>query len=207
MRYLILLLCLSSSAFGQAVLTFTDGPCCRVVWQDGKAFYVMQDANTTVVISGPSNYSASLHSVQIQIRQDGDTPIDVDPARFEAVAEDPQHTQLAYLDMNAKATHNRKRRAIISGILLGISAGASGAAASMPQTATVNNSDGTSSTITYTDPTPKQEQMLRQWKTAKPQRLIMRPPFKPRRETSSAIQRLPKAIRLRVRYFFKAQRA
>jgi hypothetical protein len=150
----VLLLC-STAAFGQtdiSVVRFAEGPCCKVVWENGKAFYVIYDKDVSVMISGPSNYSASLHSVYVSILAIGDTPIDVNPALFGAVADDPNHTPLPYLDMDVKAEHDRHHRAVVSGMLLALSAGASGAAASMPQTATVNNSNGTSSTITYTDP-------------------------------------------------------
>jgi hypothetical protein len=155
MRYLLLLLALSSAALGQTaapIVTFAEGPCCKVIWENGKAFYVINDDGVSVMVSGPSNYSASLHSVYVSILATGNTPLDINPALFTAIADDPKHTALPYLDMDIKAEHDRHHRAVISGILLALSAGASGAAAASPQTATVNNSDGTSSTITYTDP-------------------------------------------------------
>src|ERR1700733_557312 len=155
MRFLALFLCLSSFTFSQNVLpviTYADGPCCRTIWSNGKASYLIQDQNVSVLVSGPSNYSASLHSVWISVRQDGDTILDIDPTKFVATADDSNQTLLPYLDMDAKAEHDRKHKRMVGGILLAISAGASGAAAASPQTATVNNSDGTSSTITYTDP-------------------------------------------------------
>ncbi|HMF65760.1 MAG TPA: hypothetical protein VK608_16860 [Edaphobacter sp.] len=134
------------------VVSFVDGPCCKVVWQNGKAFYLIQDENVSVMVSGPSNYSARLHSVYVQVRQDGDGPLDVNPADFKVIADDDAKTEIPYLDMDVKAEHDRKHKSLISGILLGIASGASGAAAAAPQMATVNNSDGTSSTITYSDP-------------------------------------------------------
>jgi hypothetical protein len=149
----LLLLCLAAPALSQApVVLFADAPCCLTVWRDGKASYVIRDANVTVIISGSSNYSVSLHSVEVAVRQDGDIPLDVNPANFSVVASDPNHTVLPYLDMDTKAAKDRKHNSFLSGLLVGITAAASGAAAGLPQTATVNNSDGTSSTITYTDP-------------------------------------------------------
>jgi len=125
---------------------------CKIIWENGKRFYVIYDDNLSVMISSPSNYSASLHSVYVSVLATNGTLVDVNPTLFTAVADDPTQTKLPYLDMAAKAEHDRHHRAVVSGILLALSAGASGAAASMPRTATVNNSDGTSSTVSYTDP-------------------------------------------------------
>ncbi|MDP9051734.1 MAG: hypothetical protein M3O31_13600 [Acidobacteriota bacterium] len=150
---LLFFLCSTASSLSQApVVLFADAPCCLTVWKNGKASYVIRDANVTIIISGPSNYSASLYSVEVAVRQDGDIPLDVNPATFSVVASDPNHSVLPYLDMDARAAKDRKHDSLLSGIMVGLAAAASGAAAASPQTATVNNSDGTSSTVTYTDP-------------------------------------------------------
>ena len=133
-------------------VTFTNGPCCKVVWENGHGFYSIQDQDVLVTVSGPSNYSASLHSVFVSVAVLGKYPKDVNPQMFRAIANDADHTILPYLDMDQKAAHDRHRRSVSSGILLAIAGGASGAAAAQPQNVTVNNSNGTSSTITYTDP-------------------------------------------------------
>jgi hypothetical protein len=153
MKSIMLIFSFSVTALAQpSLITFSPGECCSTAYQDGKAYYVIRDANVSVMVSAPANYSARLHSVFVSVLQLGDTPVDVNPATFSATAEDADHTVLPYLNEDERAEKERKHKARVSGILLAISAGASGAAAASPQTATVNNSDGTSSTITYTDP-------------------------------------------------------
>ena len=153
MKSILVIFFLSLATLAQpVVVTFAPGDCCSTVYQDGKAFYVIRDANVSVMVSAPANYSARLHSVFVSVVQLGDTPVDVNPATFSAAAEDDSHTPIPYLDMDERAEKERKHKSRVSGILLAISAGASGAAAASPHTATVNNSDGTTSTITYTDP-------------------------------------------------------
>jgi hypothetical protein len=134
------------------VVTYAEGLRCRTIWHNGKASYLIQDANVSILVSAASNYSASLHSVWVSVRQDGESTLDIDPTKFEAFADDEPHTALPYLDMDAKEEHDRKHKYIVGRNTLGNLAGASGGAAATPQTATVNNSDGTSSTITCTDP-------------------------------------------------------
>ena len=147
----------ASVSQAQKVIGFTPGPCCRDVWVDGKHFYIIQDQNVTVAVGSPQNFSARLHAVEVQVRQDGDTPVDVNPALFSASAMDDQKTPLPYLDYEVRVEHDRKHHSLLSGILNGVAAAGAGASASQPQTATVNNSNGTASTITYTDPNAARE--------------------------------------------------
>ena len=139
-------------AHAQKIVTYSDGPCCKAVWVNGQRFYIIRDDNVSVAVGPPQNFSARLHAVEVEVRQDGNTSVEVDPATFKAWAADDVKTPLPYVDMEGRAEHDRKHRSLMAGILNGVAAAGGGAAAATPQTATVNNSNGTSSTITYTDP-------------------------------------------------------
>jgi hypothetical protein len=152
MKSIMLIFSFSVAALAQpSVVTFSPGECCSTIYQDGKAYHVIRDANVSVMVSASANYSARLHSVFVSVLQLSDTPVDVNPATFSATAEDVNQTVLPYLDEDERAEKERKhkRACLVFCLLLAL---APLVLPASPQTATVNNSDGTSSTITYTDP-------------------------------------------------------
>lgn len=155
MKYLLLLLCLNSCAFGQElknpkIITFNakDSSCCKILFVDGKRFVQVTEGDTVVGIGEPVNDGHGEFSVFVAVTQMGTGTAEVIPTDFSALYTDPSHTRFPYLDRD-KEVDRRARKSMWVGIL---AAGLSGAAAATPQQATVNNSNGTSSTVTYTDP-------------------------------------------------------
>lgn len=52
LKSILVIFFLSLAALAQpVVVTFAPGDCCSTVYQDGKAFYVIRDANVSVMVS------------------------------------------------------------------------------------------------------------------------------------------------------------
>lgn len=146
------MLCFACSLLGAQprVVAYTEGSCCSVVYENGIAYFVIVDGSTSVVLSRMSDYSARIPSFYISIKNLGKLPLDVDPSLFSAT--ENNNTLLSYLDMDAKAAKDLKRHNKNSLLLMMLVGGLNGAAAAQPQVATVNNSNGSNSTVTYVDP-------------------------------------------------------
>lgn len=112
----------------------------------------MADGNTVVKIDDPVNRGHGEFSVDLTVAQFDSGMAEVIPEDFSALFSDAAHTRLVFANRDQEIDHHAKK-SMWAGVLL---AGMAGAAAAQPQTATVNNSDGTSSTITYTDPVAQQ---------------------------------------------------
>jgi hypothetical protein len=111
MKSIMLIFSFSVAALAQpSVVTFSPGECCSTIYQDGKAYHVIRDANVSVMVSASANYSARLHSVFVSVLQLSDTPVDVNPATFSATAEDVNQTVLPYLDEDERAEKERKHK-------------------------------------------------------------------------------------------------
>ena len=155
MKRLAVLLLLSFPAFGQysndpRIITFnaSDSKCCKISFVDGKRFIQMQDGDTLVGISEPINSGHGEFSVYVAISELGTGTAEVVPTDFSAWYSDPPHTRFPYMDRDAEVDRKTKHSMWL-GIL---AAGLGGASAGSPRQASINNSDGTSSTVTYTDP-------------------------------------------------------
>jgi hypothetical protein len=125
---------------------------CREFFNDGTRFIGMFDGPLSVAVSVPVNHGHGKFSVYVIVAQQGPGVAEVIPSDFSAWYTDPPHTRFPYLDRDAEIDDEAKRSTIAAVII----AGMGGAAAAQPVQATVHNSNGTSSTVTYTDPTAQQ---------------------------------------------------
>lgn len=159
MKIFALLLCLSTClhavAFGQysdnpKIITFKakDANCCKILFADGKRFIQITNRDTIVGIGEPVNEGHGEFSVFVAVTQGESGTAEVIPTDFSAWYTDPPHTRFPYVDRDDEVD-GHARKSMWLGIL---AAGLSGAAAATPQQASVHNSDGTNSTVTYTDP-------------------------------------------------------
>lgn len=143
---------LSARAQGHKTVRWGKAPNFSISYYDGVPRERYDDSFLRIVVLPPSTDRGNrgVFSVTIDITNRRREEIDVDPARFIALSSDPKDSKMTWIDggqILAKEERSADRRRRIAAGLAGFGAGAG------TQTATVYNSDGSTSTVEYHDPT------------------------------------------------------
>lgn len=124
-------------------------PRCKVIYTNGVPRERFQTEKLTIDVWSPYLHDKQTEDIGIGINDVSSGEVDVDPRRFSAQANDAKHTLMPVIDADAKLAKEQqhvRRMQAIGAALSGFGAGMSS------QTATVNNSDGSTSQVTYHDP-------------------------------------------------------
>jgi len=121
---------------------------CKVMYLNGEPYEHMENAAVVVDVHPPRKKEKRIDSILIGVVNISQSELDVNPKTWSAVAGDAEATSMPYLDggyvLRKEERHDRRMQAIGNG-LSGFGAGM------QTHTATVSNSDGSSSTVTYHD--------------------------------------------------------
>ena len=126
-------------------------PRCTVVYVNGIGHEQFSDGGRLIGAYTPIEHDKSTYQVLIGVRNLGREALNVDPANMGGLSDDSPQMVMESIDADAKITkqnHSHHGWAILGAALSGAAAGASS-----NKTATVNNSDGSTSTVTYHDDT------------------------------------------------------
>ena len=121
--------------------------CCTVIYVNGVPYWTITDGAITVSVGMPQIYDKHYFAQMVFISNSGDTPIEVNPATITATGTDSS----LLASVNGDAVIEKKHRSAIHRNMWASALAGAGAGVSQ-NTATVQNSDGTSSTVTYHDP-------------------------------------------------------
>ena len=125
----------------------------RVIYINGTPVERFEDGKVRIDVFPAFTDRNHSYSVLVGVANTGSGELDVDPSRFSACGDDAQATVFPWVDGGTKIAKEEKsanRRAALAGGLAGFGAGI------QQQTATVTNSDGSTSTVTYHDPSATQ---------------------------------------------------
>jgi hypothetical protein len=157
MKIAILLFLFSSTcraAEKPKVIKWQSGDaCCKVVFSDGVAYERFSSSSILIDVHAPRVYDKHTDYVIVGVINSTGADLDVDPANWRAEAGDSASTDMPEVNADRLLTNDERkdrRRQMIGNALAGFGAGM------QTRTATVNNSDGSASTVTYKDPTDVQ---------------------------------------------------
>lgn len=126
-----------------------DDPQCKVVFSDGIPYERFNSSSVLIDIQVPSTYDKHVNYLLVGVVNRSGADLEVNPAGWRAQAEDGDGTEMPVVDADSLFAKDQKkdsRRQAIGNALSGFGAGM------QQHTATVNNSDGSTSTVTYKDP-------------------------------------------------------
>jgi hypothetical protein len=125
----------------------------RTIYIDGRPVERFEDSKVRIDVFPAFTDGSHSYSALIGVVNMGSTELDVDPSRFFACGDDAQATVFPWVNGDAKIAKQEKsanRRAALAAGLAGFGAGM------QQETATVASSDGSTSTVTYHDPSATQ---------------------------------------------------
>lgn len=126
----------------------------KIEYFNGHPEEVLHTASVWINVFEPLQMGKRLYAATVQVSNPGQNDIDVDPSIFSGCLDDERHSELIWTDgdrvIGKQERSARRRSAIAAGL-------ASFGAAAQTQTATVENSDGSSSTVRYHDPATDEE--------------------------------------------------
>lgn len=130
--------------------------CCKVIYEDGRAREQFIDERVLIEVYPPTAYDKHSERARIIVYngQHSTSDLDVNPAAVAASADDPAHTILHSASGDqilAKEERSANGRNALASALQGFGAGMES------HTATVNNPDGSTSTVTYHDPNDQRQ--------------------------------------------------
>ena len=132
----------------------SDAAHCLLVYSNGLAHEVISDRGRSIDVFAPTLANKHTYRVSVGIQNLAGGVIDVDPEKMGGVTDDATPIVMPSIDADArlaKEVQSARRRAMIGAALSGYAAGSSST------TATIHNSDGTTSTATIHDNTATQQ--------------------------------------------------
>jgi hypothetical protein len=135
----------------QKIVMWGTAPNFSIIYHDGVPWEKYEDGLVRIIVLPPTEDSGSrrVYKVKLAITNRKKEDIDVDPARFIALSSDPKDSMMMWVDggqIIAKEERKADRRRRTAAGFAGFAAGAGA------QTATIQNSDGSTSTVQYHDP-------------------------------------------------------